>query len=270
MKIFVLIILGFIGLFIYVRFLEATTVFLPAKKILVYPLEVGLGFEDIHFMTDDHLRLHGWFIKASSQPKEKPTLIFFHGNAGNIGDRMDKILLFHKMGLNVFIIDYRGYGQSEGRPSERGMYLDAEAAYQYLKSHPDIDQNKFLVYGESLGGAAAVHLASEKKVAGLILDSTFTNAADMGKLIMPVIPSFLLSIKLDSLSKMKDIQIPKLFIHSIDDETVPYALGRKLYDAAPPPKGFVEISGDHNEGFFQSQQIYYEGIKNFLKEYQLL
>jgi hypothetical protein len=259
----------FAGLFLYVRLLERTSVFAPTKVVLETPRSAGLDFSDVTVISGGRYRLHGWFVPAAG-PEPRSTLLFLHGNAGNIGDRIGKIALFHRMGLNVFIFDYRGYGNSEGRPTEEGMYQDAEAAYDTLTARPDVNPDTVFLYGASLGGVAAVDLAIRRKVPSLVLDSTFTSAADMGRVILPVAPSFLLSIRLDSVHKIQRVGAPKLFIHSPEDETVPYALGRKLYEAAPGPKAFLEISGSHNNGHVASQQKFYDGVRAFLTEYGLL
>jgi len=246
---------------LYVRFLESTTVFLPSKEILANPQSVGLTYEDVFFRTKDNVPLHGWLVKA---PDAVATMIFLHGNAGNVGDRLGKLMVLHKMGVNVFLVDYRGYGLSQGNPTERGMYLDAIAAYDYLKNRKDLDGSRLIAYGVSLGGCAAVDLATKRDVAALIVDSTFTNAADMSKKILPFVPSFLLSIKLDNAAKIVRVDVPKLFIHSEDDETVPYAFGKELYSTAAAPKSFLKISGTHNDGHVSSQRIFVDGMWNFL------
>ncbi|MDP8212303.1 MAG: alpha/beta hydrolase [Candidatus Zapsychrus exili] len=228
------------------------------------PKEIGLSFEDLYFITEDNVRLNGWLIKVS---ESSPTAILFHGNAGNIGDRVEKIGSLNKIGLNVFIVDYRGYGNSGGSSSEAGLYKDAVAAYDYLLTREDINKNKLIGYGVSLGGAVAIDLATRRDLSALIVESSFTNAKDMAKLIMPVAPLFLINIKLDSLLKVKNIPIPKLFIHSREDDVVPFELGKKLYEAAEGSKEFLEIAGGHNEAwmhineFSASIKKFIEGIK---------
>jgi fermentation-respiration switch protein FrsA (DUF1100 family) len=268
MKILATIFLFGIGFIVYVRFLEATAVFVPSRRLMALPSDVGLIYEDVFLNTQDRVLIHGWFIPVSQSASPQgmpPTMIYLHGNAGNVGDRLEKITMFHRIGVNVLIVDYRGYGRSQGSPTEEGMYLDAQAAYDYLLSRQDIDPTKIIVYGSSLGGAAAVDLAARRAVSAMILDSTFTSAIDMAKVILPVVPTFLLKIRLDSMSKIKNIQVPKLIIHSRDDETVPFALGRKLYDNAARPKEFLEILGLHNEGHIFSRQVYIVGIERFIR-----
>lgn len=252
---------------VYIRYLERKSVFYPARPLFATPEDLGIAFEDVYIQTEDRVRVHGWLIKA---PSARSTVIFLHGNAGNIGDRLGKIDLFHRMGLNVLVIDYRGYGKSEGHPTEKGVYQDAVAAYDYLLERKDMRGQNAVGYGASLGGAVAIDLATKRSLACLIVDSTFSSAADIAKRIYPFVPSFLIGTKLDSVTKIKHVKIPKLFIHSVEDRIVPVALGRKLYDAAPGPKEFIEIRGDHNDGHIHDQDKIREGIKKFLQDQGLI
>jgi fermentation-respiration switch protein FrsA (DUF1100 family) len=267
MKIILHLIIIIVLFVVYVRYLESKSVFYPAGPLFATPAELGLPFEDVTIQTEDHIKIHGWLIKS---PSAASTLIFLHGNAGNIGDRLGKIDLFNRMGLNILIIDYRGYGKSDGRPTEMGAYKDAVAAYDYLKARDDMKGQNIIGYGASLGGAIAVDLGAKRALSCLIVDSTFSSALDMAKRIYPFVPSFLIRTKLDSMAKIKKIAIPKLFIHSVEDRTVPIALGRKLYDAAPGPKEFIEIRGDHNDGHIHDQEKIREGIKRFLRNQELI
>lgn len=270
MKILLYLAAGFLFLIIYVRFLESVSLFLPSRRIVATPADAGMDFEDIYFSTEDHVRINGWLIKAKQNSEQTTTFLYFHGNAGNISDRVEKIAEFHDLGLNVFIIDYRGYGRSQGKPTEVGLYKDATAAYEYLLSRKDIASAKIVAYGASLGGVPAVDLAARRPVAALIADSTFTSAVDMGRTIAPFIPSFLITIKLDSLSKIGKVKAPQLFIHSPEDDTVPFQFGQKLYQAAPGPKEFLQISGSHNDGYATSKDVFFGGVKSFLLKYNLL
>ena len=268
-RILLYIVLCAVLLVAYVRLLECKTIFYPSKEISMTPEDVGLVYEDVYFSTDDNIKLNGWFIKAPSDSGNRVTLLFLHGNAGNISDRLGKIASFHSNGFNIFIVDYRGYGKSEGRPTEKGIYLDVKAAYKYLKKREDIDQDKIVAYGVSLGGVAAVYVAANFNVNGLVLDSTFTSAAEMGKKILPFVPSFLISVKFDSIGRIKGVKIPKLILHSTEDEMIPYVFGKKLYDAASQPKEFVDIEGTHNEGYLLFNDTFYGSIKNFLQRHEL-
>ncbi len=251
---------GFIVFILFVRYLEYITLFVPSRSVLFTPRDKGLAFDDVFFKSGAY-RINGWFIKTKPQAS---TVIYMHGNAGNISDRLDKLKMFHDLGVNVFIFDYRGYGNSQGRPSEEGLYQDAQAAYDYLLTRNDVDKDKIIGYGGSLGGSVAIDLAVHRNLSGLIVDSTFTNALDMAKRIYPMIPGFFIHIKLDSLSKIKNVTVPKLFIHSPTDEVVPYALGRKLFEAAPEPKEFIITDGSHNDVHWHNQDVFVKGLKAYL------
>lgn len=253
-----LLILGTV--FAYLRYIEKHTLFYPNKEIEYSPKESGLDFEDIFFKTQDNLRLNAWFIPAQGA---KFTLLICHGNAGNISHRLEKIIFFHKLGCNVFIFDYRGYGLSQGSPSEGGLYIDTKAAYDYLLSR-SIPENQIIGFGESLGSAFIIDLAFRYKMRALIVEGSFSNAKDMARSAYPYLPYWLFSLRLDSESKIKSIKITKLIIHSLNDEIVPYKLGRKLYDAAVEPKEFLQIHGGHNSCFYDSEGLLRQKLADFL------
>lgn len=250
---------------IYIRFIEKRTIFYPAKGIEYSPKEFDLDFEEVFFKTVDNVEINGWFIPAKDSSKAYGyTILFCHGNAGNISHRIEKIKLFSELGCSVFIFDYRGYGKSRGFPSEKGMYLDCQGAYDYLLSRK-IAAEQIIGYGESLGGAVIIDLVSKNKLKSLIIESSFTSAKDMAKIIYPFLPSYLLSLRLDAASKIKFINIPKLIIHSKNDEIVPYKIGMKLYDEAAVPKEFLEVRGGHNSCFYESEDIIKAKIADFLR-----
>jgi len=246
----------------YVKYIEARAIYFPIKGIEFTPKLAGLSFEDIYIETEDNIRINGWFIPGNNA---KYTILFCHGNAGNIGYRLEKILLLHKMKLNIFIIDYRGYGRSQGRPSEKGVYLDAKAAYDYLVNKRKIKPEDIILYGESLGCAVVIHLAAEEKVGALIAEGAFTRGRDMAKSLYPFLPAAFFSNSFDSLSKIEKIDAAKLFIHSKNDEVVPIGLARRLYNAASEPKYLAEISGGHNSAFLDSQEKYISSIASFIE-----
>ena len=249
--------------FLYVKFLEHRSVFFPTPDVEITPAAVSLSYEDVELTTPEGLKLHGWFVP---QEGAKYTFLLCHGNAGNVSHRIDKILLFREVEVNVFIFDYRGYGKSQGKPSERGIYVDVKAAYDYLVNSRNINPDHIIVHGTSLGCAAAIDLASKEKIAGLIAEGGFSGSRDVARRVYPFIPSFVFSNILNSMPKVKKITAPKLFIHSKNDEIIPFALGKKLFDAAPEPKKLVEIFGGHNTAFLDSQAVYVLAVKDFLKE----
>lgn len=246
---------------VYFRQVEKHTLFHPQKQIEFAPEEFGLAYEDIFFKTSDNVQINGWLLPASGA---RFTILFSHGNAGNIGHRLEKIKFFHDLGCNVFIFDFRGYGRSNGNPSESGLYRDTQAAYDYLLSR-GIRPEDIVGYGESIGGAFIIDLAAKQKLAALIIDSSFTSARDMAKNTFPALPHWIFASRLDSEEKIKTIICPKLIAHSINDDIVPYALGRKLYESAKPPKEFLQIRGGHNSNFFESEALLREKIADFLK-----
>ena len=251
----------------YLRWFERYNIFFPTRKIQFRPDYIGLNYEDVYFKTADGVRLNGWFIPASPS---SPTILFCHGNAGNIGHRLGIIRIFNKLNLNVFIFDYRGYGRSSGRPSEKGTYLDARAAYDYLLSRDDIDRDKIVFYGKSLGGAVAIELATRVNPCALISESAFTSTLDIGKEIYPFLPlRIIITMKYDNLSKIKGLRAPKLIIHSIDDEIVPLHHGRRLFEEAAEPKQFYQMTGDHNEAVARAEDEFAERIDRFLSAYEI-
>ena len=195
------------------------------------------------------------------------TVLFFHGNAGNISHRLDSIVIFHRLGLNVFIIDYRGYGQSEGKITEKGTYRDAEAAWNYLNHTQGISGKQIIIFGRSLGASIAGWLANKHTPAALIIESGFTSVAAMGQRFYPFLPvRWLTRFKYDTKQYVKNVSCPVLVAHSIDDEIIPYEEGREIFQAAPGPKQFLEMQGGHNDGFVVSGAVYVEGIKSFINE----
>lgn len=257
----------FVGGFMGFRRFETGMIFHPLSEVYATPESIGLPYEDIYVTTSDAIRIHGWLIKA---PEAISTLLFFHGNAGNLSDRLDKLIVFYRMGMNVLIIDYRGYGRSEGNPTEKGLNVDALAAYAYLENRSDIANDNIVVYGESLGSAVAVELAMHKEIKALIMAAAFTSIKEMAHLTAPWVPAFLINTKMDSLNKIHRIQAPKLFIHSPEDDIVPYSMGQHLYKAAQSPKEFLVTRGGHNDGFAKSKKEFAEGIRDFLRHHKLL
>ncbi|MBM3253229.1 MAG: alpha/beta hydrolase [Candidatus Omnitrophica bacterium] len=261
--IFILLIILACGWF-YFRYFEIRSIYFPIGPIEFTPKEVGLLYEDIFFKTKDNKLLNGWFVPKDSS---RGTIIFCHGNAGNISHRLEFIKMFHNLGLSVFIFDYRGYGKSKGTPTEKGTYLDAEASYGYVSSRSDIDKEKIIIYGESLGSAVAVDLATNVNAKVLITFGCFTRTEDMAKRIYPFLPLWLMvSMKYDSLYKIKGIKIPKLIIHSQNDEIVPFDLGKKVFKEAPEPKEFYMMRGGHNDAILINREEFLERIDEFLRK----
>jgi len=249
----------------YIRYFETSHVYFPSRRLRNTPAEVGLEYEDVELWTADGVRIHGWFIPAAG--RARATMLYCHGNGGNIGDRVYIIRILNDLGLNVMIFDYRGYGASSGRPSEKGTYLDAEAAYAYVLKKENNDPDRVIVYGKSLGGAVGIDLMTRKKARALISDSVFTSTSAMAEEIYPGLPvKHILRIKYDSISKIGRVGMPKLIIHSRDDEIVPFRHGEALFDAAGAPKEFYIMRGDHNYAVYEHEAEFKRRIDGFLKE----
>ena len=245
-----------------VYFRQSAMVYFPTRFIDATPDQIGLQYEDVWMDTLEGERVHGWYVPA---PDATLTVLMFHGNGGNISHRLQTLALLYDIGVNTLIIDYRGYGRSEGRPGEQATYHDALAAWQYLLDR-GLSPEEIVLFGRSLGGAVAVWLAARVAPRGLILESTFTSVIDMAKYHYPFLPVKLLAkFKYDSLALVDEIKSPVLALHSPDDEIVPYELGVRLYQALPVEKSFVDMKGGHNDGFYVSGDGYVNSLWNFLR-----
>jgi uncharacterized protein len=244
------------------RFVE-NQIFFPDPLLIGTPSEALLDYEDVWFDTPDEVRLHGWMVPSEGSCT---LMLFCHGNAGNISHRVDNVRRLHDIGLNVFIFDYRGYGQSSGRITEAGFYLDAEAAYTVALQHATARNLKLVIFGRSLGGTAAVHLGAGFSCSGVILESAFTHMAAMARVHFPLpVPEGLLRHKLNALEKINGIKAPVLFVHGDRDDIVPINLGRELFDATIAPKEFMTIQGaGHNDTYFVGGQAYFDKIRDFV------
>lgn len=229
------------------------------------PSRYGLSAEDIHFNAEDGVKLHGWFFASNHA---KATLLWFHGNAGNISHRLDNIQRLQSLNVNIFIFDYRGYGKSEGEPDEKGIYLDSQSAYDYLTRTRKINPQQLILFGRSLGGVCALETARNNPSAALIVESSFTSAKDMAKKIFPFFPvGWALKSKLDAERNAAEIDLPKLFLHGDRDEIVPYKLGKKLYSSARAPKEFYSIKGaGHNDTYIVGGGEYFDRLNRFISE----
>jgi len=237
----------------------------PSPGLRGTPADLGLPYEWVALETEDGARLSAWWVPADSP---RGVLLFCHGNAGNISDRLDSIRIFNRLGLSLFIFDYRGYGRSSGRPSEQGTYRDAEAAWNYLIRVRQEDPHKIVVFGRSLGGAVAVWASQAHKPRVLILESTFTSLREAARDRLPgLFVKFFVPDQYRTLQYLTMVHCPVLVLHSRDDEIIPFRHGEALYAAANGPKEFVEIRGSHNRGFLDSQPLYEAALDSFLSKY---
>ena len=239
-------------------------IFYPSAGADILPEQLGLLAEEVYLDTEDGVRIHAFYLPA---PHATRALIFLHGNAGNASHRLPNAASLVKLGCHVLLLEYRGYGLSDGRASESGVYADARAGLAYLVEKQGFPPNRVIIFGRSLGGAVAVDLAQDRELAGVILESTFSSAADIARSIGGSIYAAIAGDRFDSEKKIARLKAPLLFFHGDRDEIVEYALGRRLFDAAPSPKIFETIEGaGHNNTVSLGGRAYFERIRQFLDE----
>jgi uncharacterized protein len=268
-EILLLLAIGFVAIVLWLRWNEPRMLYYPVREIESTPARLGLKYEDLTLTTSDDIRINGWYLPASESSitdfATPTTVLFFHGNAGNMADRFEKLDVLHSLGADVMIIDYRGYGRSEGKPNEEGTYRDAQAAYVYLTKTLNREPKTVVAYGESLGSAVAADLASKVEVGGLVLEEAFTSIPDVGQRMFPFLPvRWLVRNKYDTLSKMPRIHVPLLILHSRDDEFFDLRHAQRILAAANEPKQLIELRGSHNDAFLISAGAYRNGLKEFL------
>ena len=267
-RMFLNLMIGLAGIYVFLCLLmfifQRHLIYFPDRTVFFTPNHIYLKYEEIRYKTSDNLSINAWLIPADSS---KSIVIFCHGNAGNISHRLESIQIFNRLSLDVFIFDYRGFGKSEGTVNEEGTYLDALGAWNFLVEKKEYNPNQIIIFGRSLGAGVASWLAREKQSKALILESSFTSLPDLGVKIYPILPVRLLSrYNYPTLENIYHITCPKLFIHSKDDEIIPFSLGMKNYESAPEPKMFLEIQGSHNDGFIVTGSKYIEGIAKFINK----
>jgi fermentation-respiration switch protein FrsA (DUF1100 family) len=234
----------------------------PGRSLDHTPADIGVEYRDEFIATEDGVRLHGWYIRGDSDR----VLLFFHGNAGNISHRLESIRQFLQLGLSVFIIDYRGYGQSEGRTTEKGIYRDAEAAWRYLTEINNTPRERIIVFGRSMGASAAAYLAARDRPLALIIESSFTSVPDIAAEYYRWLPVRWLSrLRHSTEDLVRQARSPVLVIHSRDDEIVRFHHGEAIFTAANEPKSFLELRGTHNDAFLRDENNYLAGLRSFLE-----
>ncbi|MBX7256000.1 MAG: alpha/beta hydrolase [Candidatus Hydrogenedentes bacterium] len=255
--------IAYAGVTLVFTFLQDSLIFPAFGKVWRTPADPDYqwAYEEVALQVDGHTT-RGWFIPEDNA---RATLLFSHGNGGTISDRLDFVVMFKAMGLNVLLYDYGGYGDSTGRPSEQRCYADARAMWQFLTEEKKIPPSEIILYGESLGGGVTVNLATEVKPGAVVLQSTFLSVTKRAQEMFPFLPvRLLLRHHFDNASKIGNIAAPILVIHSPDDTVIPFRHGRGLFELANEPKTFLQLKGDHNEGPFESQRKYMKGLADFV------
>ena len=244
-------------------------VYFPAKgPLTVTPQSSGLPFEAVTLRTADGEQLAAWWIPAPAVAAAHGTVLLFHGNAGNISHRIDYAKMFYGLGYNTLLVDYRGYGDSTGEPSEQGTYRDATASWQWLTVTRGVKAMDIVIFGESLGAGIATWLAAQQAPRVLILASTFTSIPDVAAQVYPWLPVRWISrIRYNNLANLQKIRVPLLIAHSPADDLIPYAHGRRLFEAAKEPKTFLELSGGHNQGFVYAREDWVNAVRAFLQSH---
>jgi fermentation-respiration switch protein FrsA (DUF1100 family) len=244
--------------------LEKHLIYFPMRAHEVTPADLGLAHEEVELRAEDGVRLHGWFLPMKGS---RLTVLVCHGNAGNVSHRLDRALLMQsRLGVDTLLFDYRGFGASEGRPDEEGTYRDARAAYRWLVAR-GIGPERVLLFGESLGSAVALQLALEVDARALVLESAFASVPEMARAVYPFLPLWpFVRTRYDNLAKVGRLRMPLLVLHGERDEVVPFAQGRRVFDAAPEPKRFFAIPGaGHNDTYAAGGELYWGVLRDFLE-----
>lgn len=251
-----------LALLLYVG--QERLLFIPTHDIYRTPASNGWRYDELELRVNGE-KTRGWFVYGP-QPS-RGTMLFSHGNAGNIADRLESIGILRGMGFDVLAYDYGGYGLSTGHASEQRCYADVRAMWRYLTEEREIPPEKIVLFGRSLGAAVSCDLAAEVSAGAVIIESTFLSVPAMAQRLYPIFPSrWLAHIQFDNAEKIRHIDEPILVVHSPEDTIIPYAHGRRLFELASGPKRFLEIHGDHNDGFWRSGTAYTDGLDAFLSE----
>lgn len=260
-----IVVITYVCLTLLMYVFQSRFIYFPSREMHMTPDLAGMPYEAVVFAASDGVQLSGWFVPAD---KPRGVVLFCHGNAGNISHRVDTMRFHRALGLSSLHFDYRGYGQSGGKPSEKGTYLDAEAAWRYLTEERKIPAEQIVVHGRSLGGAIAAWLAREHAPKALILESSFTSIPDVAAKLYPFLPVRLLArFHYNTKDYVREVKCPVLIVHGPQDEIIPFEHGRRLFELAKEPKAFLEIGGSHNEGWAQSMDRYTNGVDAFLAEH---
>lgn len=235
------------------------------REVLQTPKDLGLDYETVWLTTEDGVRIEAWYLPV---PGARGVALLAHGNAGNLSHRLDYAPMFHRLGYSLLLFEYRGYGRSEGRPSEQGTYADARAAWRHLVVQRGVPPGRIVLVGESLGGAVVARLAATERPGALVLASSFVSVPDLAADLYPWLPArWLARYRYDTLEALGQASCPVLVAHSRQDEIVPFAHGERLFAAAKAPKALLEMAGGHNEGFLFARAAWREALGSFLAQH---
>jgi fermentation-respiration switch protein FrsA (DUF1100 family) len=250
---------------------ETRLVYHPTRSLAQPTMINPFKYERVEFETPDRVKLVGWVVRAPAGDSLGTWILYLHGNYGNIAESADRIQELLLLGVNVFAADYRGFGESEGRPEEHGLYLDAETMFEYMTNVLRVPPHRIVLYGYSLGSGVAIELAGRRESAALIVEGAYKSIPERTQELYPYIPvSLLAQNRFDSFSKIPALTLPKLFIHAVDDSLVPSSHGQALFDRAIEPKTFLAIHGGHNDDVFVDSDAYLAGVGLFLTSQHLL
>ncbi|MCO5045089.1 MAG: lysophospholipase [Kiritimatiellae bacterium] len=252
------------ALWLFLRWFEWKSLYVPSRVVDQTPADAGLAYEDVEFFTEDGVRLHGWWIP---HPEARGTILYFHGNGMNIATRIGLCKDLHRLDVNIFIFDYRGYGRSGGWiTTEQGTYRDARAAYEVVRArYGDQENPPVVAYGSSLGAAIASQLALDQPVRAAVFEAGFNNTIDVGKWLYPWLPvRWIVKFRYETDRRVAQLHIPKLFAHSREDTLIPIELGQKLFAAAAEPKQFVELTGPHGESGWNETPAFWPALSDFI------
>jgi len=261
---------AYVAVLLLLRFSESRLVYAPgpARTLEPPPPNLSLAPERVEIPVEDGVTLVGWIIRAAPRRDGGRWLLVCHGNAGNLSEagRPLHYAGLRDLGLNLLAFDYRGYGESGGRPTEPGLYRDAEAAYGYLRARLGVPPERIVLFGHSLGSAVAVELATRVPAAGIVLDGALTSVVERARELYPFVPvRWIARSRFASIQRIGRVRIPKLFLHARGDEVIPFDHGRRLFDAAAPPKAFVPLAGGHGDAFEVDSATYFGSIARFLQ-----
>jgi uncharacterized protein len=234
-------------------------IFFPFREYDADPSFLGIGFEEVSLSIPGGDTVYGWYCRTTTEPRA--VILFLNGNAGNLSHRLERLPMARTVNADIFLVDYPGYGRSTGQPSEKSLYATAEAAYQYLVSQRKVHAMRIILFGESIGSAVALHLATQQLVGGVVVESGFTSLAKVGSSHYGWLPvKYLLKYKFSAREYIKSIRCPVLVAHSPQDEVTPFQMGEELFELAKEPKRFVPLSGGHNDRDFLRDSTWLESI----------